>query len=135
MDIKQLLTFITLAETLNYPRAAERLQYEKGGIRINVPEDWAGLFVTDEMGCFVAIVRIDDDLVACNHGSIDAQEFAGADVEQLRICHWTESRELYAHPAFGIPGIGHIHRDAQRLVAKDKTSAIDFKREFTTTFP
>ena len=52
METKQLLTFITLAETLNYPRAAERLQYAPSSLHrhIELLEEELGAPLFDKAG-------------------------------------------------------------------------------------
>ena len=52
METKQLLTFITLAETLNYPRAAERLQYTPSSLHrhIELLEEELGAPLFDKAG-------------------------------------------------------------------------------------
>ena len=52
MDTRQLLTFITLAETLNYPRAAERLQYAPSTLHrhIQLLEEELGLPLFSKAG-------------------------------------------------------------------------------------
>ena len=52
MDTRQLLTFITLSETLNYPRAAERLQYAPSTLHrhIELLEEELGTPLFDKAG-------------------------------------------------------------------------------------
>ena len=52
METKQLLTFVTLAETLNYPRAAERLQYAPSSLHrhIELLEEELGAPLFDKAG-------------------------------------------------------------------------------------